>query len=70
MNELKEKYPKSMFEPNHSCRFCGGKGETYKKSVHGSPCICIFIQPDYVDDVAKMLGSTAKRMLKEIRENT
>lgn len=65
--ELQAKYPKTKglkYEPREKCRFCGGTGETRKGHLV-RPCICVFVQHDFVDQAAAGLARAAKSLLAE-----
>lgn len=53
-------------DPKPDCVFCHGTGEKWvKKHNQGYPCICIFVDHEYSEELGTMIGQTAKTILKE-----
>jgi hypothetical protein len=67
---LKEKYPDSSYPPNPNCKFCGGTGERHK-TINSTlrntyACACLFLNPEYCEEVATEIGRVAKKLKKEM----
>lgn len=69
--ELKAKYPEIHHAPREGCKYCGGTGEKVahlKKSEFFEardvtiPCICLFVDHEYVDEIQGALNETISRM--------
>jgi hypothetical protein len=67
---LKEKYPNAKYPPNPSCKFCLGTGERHKtinsmvKKTYA--CACLFLHPDYCEEVAIEIAKAAKKLKSDI----
>jgi hypothetical protein len=49
--------------PNPDCKFCNGTGEKWvEKHNQGYPCVCLFIDHQYSDELGTMLSETAKKI--------
>lgn len=67
--ELKAKYgiERAKYEPKHDCKFCNGTGERVTKHGLQTFCICLFVAHEASDFVADGLAETARRVLRELR---
>ena len=67
--KLKAKYDLSdgaKYEPNPNCKRCGGVGE--RKTLLGDVtfCHCLFIEPDFSNEIGDMLSDFARKMREEM----
>lgn len=70
LEALKAKYPGMNHAPREGCKFCGGTGEKPNslRPDEKMCCICIFVDHDFADEAASMIGNFAKRELKKMRD--
>lgn len=73
-DELKAKYPTSLYAPRNNCRYCGGSGEKLTRIEQSefsekrdvvSPCICLFVNHDLADKAQKILNESIDAMKHE-----
>lgn len=64
LDEIQKRYPKAKYAPRPNCKFCDGTGIRTKIN---SCCICIFVDPDFCDDAAKMISEHARTQLNNLR---
>ena len=68
--ELKQKYRLDLakYEPNPNCKFCKGSGEKPIKRQPGEItfCICLFIEPEFSDEIGGLLGQFATKQLEKM----
>ena len=74
LEEIRVKYPRAHYAPDPSCKKCKGEGSflfTSKVGVNPQPkvmpCACIFLAPEYREQVVKLLSESAKRILNETK---
>jgi hypothetical protein len=75
-DELKAKYETAHHPPNPNCRKCKGEGEWlftpktksefFSNEPYMTPCICIFVDHEYVPEIGAALAETAKKMQAEM----
>lgn len=51
---LKDKYPRSKYNPREACQYCNGTGEVNGKQGV-KPCVCLFVQHDLIETSLKVL---------------
>ena len=65
LTKLYAKHP-PKYGPNPNCDFCRGTGVKHIVKLNKDRfCICTFVNHDCSNDVGKMLGKHAKKMLNE-----
>lgn len=67
LEEIRQQWPRANYAPRPGCKHCGGTGE--KLSRPGYPCICIFVNHEFCDEAASMLGSVAKQILADLKDS-
>lgn len=61
---MEEKY---NFPPKSDCRFCKGTGKRYvEKHDQDYPCICLFVDHRYCEEMGLQLSETAKKIKQEM----
>ena len=69
--ELKQKYPEIHHAPRAGCKYCGGSGEkiTHLKKCEffeardvTTPCICLFVDHEYVEEIQSALNETIQKI--------
>ena len=65
-DELKAKYPTAHHAPMSDCPRCQGKGERWVEAsgpftAKWKPCVCIFVEHEYVLLIAEMLQRMSAR---------
>lgn len=51
------------YEPKSDCVFCNGTGKKFvEKHNQSYPCICLFVDHNYSEEVGKVLSETAKKI--------
>ena len=64
--ELSKKYRNIHYPPKADCRKCHGEGEfANSKTGRVQPCICIYVSHDVCDEVGRLIGGAAKKILDE-----
>jgi hypothetical protein len=75
IEELRTKYPTSKYAPAKDCPYCHGKGEKtthiqksefFEEQDVISPCICIYVDHDFVPKIAPVLGKLAAELRQEM----
>ena len=62
--EIRETIPTAHYAPDPACQRCKGSGFRQGQL----PCPCIFLAPEYREEVLASLAKTSKTVLQELKE--
>ena len=75
LEEIKKKFPNCHYAPRENCKNCGGKGyvtktitacEFWEEHKVDAPCMCIYVDHEYVDMAQDVLNGTIRKMKNEM----
>lgn len=75
--DWKQKFPEAKHAPDPNCKKCHGVGYIYKADIdlgdfviegHDSPCICIFVNHDWVEECSDILNTVSRKIIAELQD--